>query len=250
MTVMTCVIVEDEPMARQLLEEYIKKVPSLKLSGSFSSPIAALDQISKNPPDVLFLDVQMPEITGINLLKILKPKMAVVLTTAYSEYAIESYELDVTDYLLKPITLERFLKSVEKIKERIDFSIQSDQTTAYSTVNTETSKNQLDKSFFFVKDGTRQVKINHEDILYIEGLKDYVAIHTKDRKITSLINLKTLDATLPTDQFIRVHNSFIVSVQGISSIQRDFVEVNQKMIPISDTYRKQFKTFVEKLQLK
>lgn len=247
---LSCMIVDDEPLARQLLEEYIKKVPSLTLIQSFSSPIEAMDFLTHTAPDILFLDVQMPEITGITLLKILQKKPAVILTTAYSEYAIESYELDVTDYLLKPITLERFLKAVEKAKAKI----QTEYTP--QSIGTEAAKpdsmnhDPIHRTdYFFVKDGNKQVKVNFDSIMYIEGLKDYVMIYLPNQKITTLQNLKTLEQVLPSDRFIRVHNSFIVSVDWIDSIQRDCIDIGPKMIPVSDTYRKAFRDFIEHKKL-
>src|SRR5687768_3476082 len=184
----TCLIVEDEPLARNLLTEYVKKVSFLNLVKACSNPMEALDVLRTNTIDILFLDIQMPEITGITLLKILQKKPMVILTTAYSEYALESYELDVVDYLLKPITFDRFLKAVDKASQRI--------TTPVTSQPAEKLSSETSPDFVFVKDGTKLVKINLDDILYVEGLKDYVTIHTKAQKIVTLQRLKSLEMQL------------------------------------------------------
>lgn len=240
----TCIIVEDEPLARSLLENYIQKVPYLQLVQSFSDPLKALEFLRENTVDILFSDIQMPEITGITLLKILQKKPLIILTTAYSEYAIEGYELDVLDYLLKPITLERFLKSVEKASLRLN-----------ATQGVSTEKNMQEivpinpeavQPYIFVKDGTKLVKIKLNEIMYIEGLKDYVAIYTPHQKVVSLQTIKSLESSLPEKQFIRIHNSFIVALEWIEAIQREKVQIGKVFLPISDTYRKAFKDFIER----
>lgn len=235
----SCVIVDDEPLARSLLKDYVSKVPSLTLVDVCSSPIAAMEVIKANQVDLLFLDIQMPEITGISLLKIMKKRPLVVLTTAYSEYAIESYELDVVDYLLKPITFQRFLQAVDKVNSRL----QQPQS------QTEKVLPSPSQPFIFVKDGTKLVKVKWEDILYIEGLKDYVTIHTRQQKIVSLQRLKVLEEQLPAEQFIRIHNSFIVALSAIDSIQKNEVHIGQATLPISDSYKKPFRDFIEKNHL-
>ena len=244
----TCIVVEDEPLARQLLVSYIEKIPSLTLLDALGSPLEAREIIREKKPDVLFLDVQMPEITGISLLKILENKPYVILTTAYSEYAIEGYELDVTDYLLKPITFERFLKAVEKVTQRIQQE-KAVEVSPPSLNNLSSSQPQSEPSFIFVKDGTRHIRVNYKDIMYIEGLKDYVSIHTPTQKITTLQNLKKLEHILPSDTFMRVHNSYIVSINWIDEVQRDSISIGNKYIPVSDSYRKAFKEMMEKRQL-
>lgn len=240
-----CVIVEDEPLARNLLEQYIQKVPSLELVRSFASPLEALEYLRQHEVDVLFSDIQMPEITGVTMLKILQKKPLVVLTTAYSEYALEGYELDVVDYLLKPITFERFLKAIEKLSQRLSSAQLPKITTQPPATSAEVAKN----AFIFVKDGTKLVKIRLTDIRYIEGLKDYVTIHLPDRKVVSLQTMKSLEQQLPPDQFIRIHNSFIVSFEAIESIDREKVQVGKVFLPISDTYRKTFREFIDRHNL-
>ncbi|MDZ7645982.1 MAG: LytTR family DNA-binding domain-containing protein [Cytophagales bacterium] len=236
---LNCVIIEDEPLARNLLTDYVKKVPSLNLVNAFSNPLEALEALRTLSVDILFLDVQMPEITGITLLKVLKNRPMVVLTTAYSEYALEGYELDVADYLLKPITFERFLKSVDKITQRLE-------SEAPVMTSAHTNQQERTSPFVFVKDGTKLVKVWLDEIRYVEGLKDYVTIHTKDQKITTLQRMKALEEQLPADQFIRIHNSFIVALAAVDVIQKNEVMIGEVTIPIGDTYRKAFKEFIDK----
>ena len=247
---LSCIIVEDEPLARQLLEQYVRKVPHLELLKAFSNPLEALDFLRNNEVDILFSDIQMPEITGITLLKILQKKPLIILTTAYSEYAIEGYELDVIAYLLKPITFEKFLKAVEKATQLKNEKqpIIEDKKSLYTEggiapIPADTHQ------FIFVKDGTKLVKIRLPDILYIEGLKDYVSIYTREKKIVTLQTLKSLETQLPDNQFIRIHNSYIVSLEGIDAIDKERVQIGKAFLPISDTYRKAFKEFIERNQL-
>ena len=241
---MRCIIVEDEPLARNLLEQYIQKVPYLDLLYSFSNPLEALDFLHNNPVDILISDIQMPELTGISLLKVLPVKPLIILTTAYPEYALEGYELDVMDYLLKPITFERFLQAIEKAKSRTQVIKQAVQDATPV------------KPFIFVKDRTKLVKVKLDDIIYVEGLKDYIIIYTKDRRIVPLQTLKSFENQLPAHQFIRIHNSYIVSFDAIEAIDKEKVQIvpityqtgtpAKTFLPISDTYRKTFKEFIDK----
>ncbi|HCM77876.1 MAG TPA: DNA-binding response regulator [Cytophagales bacterium] len=231
-----CLVVDDEPLARNLLSDYVKKIPFLTLVATAENALKAMQVLRENPIDLIFLDIQMPELTGINMLKALQQKPMVVLTTAYSEYALESYELDVVDYLLKPITMERFLKAVEKVSHRLQGG------------DSPVPPQEVAPAFFFVKDGTRLVKVMLEDILYVEGLKDYVTIHTPQQKIVSLQRLKALEDQLPSEQFIRIHNSYIISLHAISAIHKGEVQIGTVRLPISDSYKKSFKEWVDKNQ--
>jgi two-component system LytT family response regulator len=238
-----CVIIEDEPLARNLLVEYVKKVPTLLLIQAFPNPLAAMETLQREPVDILFLDVQMPELTGISLLKILKKKPMVVLTTAYSQYALEGYELDVADYLLKPITFERFLKAVDKVVQRLENMLPPRALPATP------SEPVAAQPFVFVKDGTKLVKVMLDEILYVEGLKDYVTIHTATQKIVSLQRMKALEEQLPADRFMRVHNSFIIALNAIDVITKNDVQIRGVSIPIGETYRKAFRERIEKNQM-
>ncbi|MBT1707696.1 LytTR family DNA-binding domain-containing protein [Fulvivirgaceae bacterium PWU5] len=239
----TCLIVDDEPLARNLLTDYVSKVPSLQLLQACASPLEAIDVLRSNPVDLLFLDIQMPEITGISLLRTLQKRPLVVLTTAYSEYALEGYDLDVVDYLLKPVTFERFLRAVEKAGQRLI------PTTTPPSVQTPRTEPTEQQPFVFVKDGTKLVKVRWADILYVEGLKDYVTIHTRQQKIVTLQRLKTLEEQLPADKFIRIHHSYIVSVDAIDVVHKGEVQIGNVTLPVSDSYRKQFKDFTDRNQM-
>ena len=241
---LSCLVVDDEPMARRLLQQYIESTPTLTLKASLGNPLQALEQLQQDPPDILFLDVQMPELTGTSLLKVLKKKPVVVLTTAYSEYALEGYELEVTDYLLKPITFERFLKCVERISHSLSPTPDSGETGSGGD-----SAAAVHAPFFFVKDGTKSVRINFDEITHIEGLKDYVKIHTLTKRITTLQSLKKLMETLPAGQFVRVHHSYIVALRWIEEVHRDEVVIGDATVPVSDTYRKDFKEIIDNRQL-
>ncbi|HWY35091.1 MAG TPA: response regulator transcription factor [Nitrosopumilaceae archaeon] len=232
----SCHIIEDEPLASNLLVLYANKLSVLDLVGVSSNPLQAIESLKTNPVDLIFLDIQMPDMTGIALLKVLQKKPLVIFTTAYSEFALESYELDVVDYLKKPITFERFLKAVDKAEQRL-----------YPTIAAKEKFKETD--FIFVKDGTRFVKVMVSEILYIEGLKNYVAIHTATQKIISLQRLKSMQDQLPSDKFIRVHNSYIISKSSISSVKENEVDIGIAKIPIGETYLKSFMEFIDRLHI-
>ena len=234
-----CLVVEDEPLARNLIVEYVKKISYLELVAASSNPLAALEVLRNNQIDLMFLDIQMPEITGITLLKTLQKKPLVILTTAYSEYALESYDLDVVDYLLKPITFERFLKAVDKASQRAGLSAPA---SGGATIETT-------PDYVFVKDGTKLVRVRWDDILYIEGLKDYVTIHTKTQKVITLQRLKNLETQLPADKFFRIHHSYIVAIKAIDAVHKGEVQIGSALIPISDSYKKAFRELIEKNQM-
>ena len=233
-----CLIVEDEPLARNLLVEYVRKISLLELVEASANPLHALEVLRNHSIDLMFLDIQMPEITGITLLRALQKKPLVILTTAYSEYALESYDLDVVDYLLKPITFDRFLKAVDKASQRI-----SNPSVPKPAVSDAVNP------FVFIKDGTKLVKVDYDDILFVEGLKDYVTIVTKTRKIVSLQRLKALEQQLPADRFIRIHHSYIISLKAIDSIHKGAVQIATHLVPISESYRKAFKEIIERNQM-
>jgi len=235
-----CIIVEDEPLARKLMEEYVRTTPSLELLSSFGNPLLTLEYLRENKVDLMFSDIQMKEITGLTLLKLIQNKPMVVLTTAYSEYAIEGFDLDVTDYLLKPITFERFLKAVEKVsirfKEKNQIASDSQQMEIQNIPSEE---------YIFVKDGTKLLKVVLKDILYIQGLKDYVKIKTKNKQIVSLQTMKSLEEILPANQFVRIHNSTIISYDAIEEIEREKVKIADQFFTVSDSYKKEFKDWIE-----
>ncbi|MGI4742789.1 MAG: LytR/AlgR family response regulator transcription factor [Janthinobacterium lividum] len=229
-----CLIVDDEPLARHLLTDYVAKVSFLELHAACASPLAALDALRTAPIDLLFLDVHMPELTGLELLRSLPRPPLVVFTTAHSEYALPSYELDAVDYLLKPITLARFLRAAHKAYAR------------QPAAGPLPAPPPAGPPFLFVKDGPRRVKVRWEDILYVEGLRDYVTIHTRQQKIISLLQLKALVQQLPADRFVRIHHSYIVALEGLDAIYKDKVQVGSRFLPISESYRAAFRAVIDR----
>ncbi len=235
-----CLVVDDEPLALHILEDYISKMPFLTLIKATTNPIEALQLVQEGGIDLVFLDVQMPELTGIQFLRIANGKAKVILTTAYSQYALEGYELDVIDYLLKPIAFDRFFKSVQKAQTII-------QPSAKQEVKQETSNPQNDflSDFIFVKTEHKIQKVYLNDILFIEGLKDYISIFTPAERIITLQNMKKMEDALPEKHFIRVHKSYIVSINKIDSIERSRIFIGDKIIPVGDTYRDEFFKIVD-----
>ena len=226
-----CLVVDDEPLALDILEDYISKIPFLTLVKSTTSAIEGLSLVQSDAIDLVFLDVQMPELTGIQFLKIINGKCDVILTTAYSQYALDGYELDVVDYLLKPIAFDRFYKAAQKVLQNSNHSNSSapDALIAQKT-----------HDFIFVKTEHKIQKIYLDDILYIEGLKDYISIFTKTERIITLQNMKKMEESLPSKAFVRVHKSYIIALGKIESIERSRIQIGDKIIPIGDTYRDYF----------
>ena len=226
-----CLVVDDEPLALDILEDYISKVPFLTLVKTTTSAIEGLSLVQSDAIDLVFLDVQMPELTGIQFLKIINGKCDVILTTAYSQYALDGYELDVVDYLLKPIAFDRFYKAAQKVLQN------SGNTNLPAPDVLSVQKNH---DFIFVKTEHKIQKIYLDDILYIEGLKDYISIFTRSERIITLQNMKKMEESLPSKSFIRVHKSYIIALGKIESIERSRIQIGEKIIPIGDTYREYF----------
>lgn len=233
-----CIAVDDEPLALDIIEDYISKVPFLELVKRTENAIEALQLVQAGGIDLVFLDVQMPELTGIQFLKIAGDKAKFILTTAYSQYALESYDLNVSDYLLKPIAFDRFYKAAEKVLKLCEKS--EILPLASSSEVAPTSSNGVVQGFIFVKTEHKIQKIGLEDILYIEGLKDYISIFTKTERIITLQNMKKMEETLPKCEFIRVHKSYIIAIDKIDSIERSRIVIGDKTMPIGDTYREEF----------
>jgi DNA-binding LytR/AlgR family response regulator len=232
-----CLVVDDEPLALDIIEDYIAKVPFLELVKSTTSAIEGLSLVQNDGIDLVFLDVQMPELTGLQFLKIMNGKCDVILTTAYSQYALEGYELDVIDYLLKPIAFDRFYKAAQKV-------LQQRQNSSPITLPAPIIRPQV-HNFIFVKTEHKIQKIYLDDILYIEGLKDYISIFSKTERIITLQNMKKMEEALPAGRFIRVHKSYIVALDKIDSIERSRIQIADKIIPVGDTYREGFFRLVD-----
>lgn len=229
-----CIVVDDEHFARKLLATYIEKIPQLTLAGSYKNALLAMDALNKNSIDLMFLDIQMPELKGTDFVRLLAKKPLVIFTTAYSEYAMEGYELNVVDYLLKPITFERFAQAVGKAQERL------------KTANPDQNKANKNDDFVLLKSGAKTHKTQIQDIFYIEGLKEYVTYHTNAEKIIVLQSLKKLEQDFHPDTFLRIHRSYIVNLNYVTAIAGNNLEINGQSLPIGKTYLKKVKERVFK----
>ncbi|AZQ43099.1 LytR/AlgR family response regulator transcription factor [Nonlabens ponticola] len=219
-----CLLIDDEPLALQLLESHVSQTEGVEVLKTFTNPIEALQEVETLKPDLIFSDIQMPELNGVQFSKIIGNKYPIIFTTAYEQYAVEGFELDVIDYLLKPIALQRFQKAVDKFKNRSK-SAAADAPAA---------------DYIFVKSEYKTLKINLSDIHYIKGMADYVTIVTADKKVHTLENLKHYQATLPASSFMRVHKSYIIAMDKIEFIERNRAVILGDYIPVSDTYKKDF----------
>jgi len=229
----TCISVDDEPLALDKINRFIEKVPFLELKKSFGSGLEALGYLKNNKVDIIFLDIQMEELTGIQVIGLLNYNPVIIITTAYDQYALKGYELNICDYLLKPFSFERFMKAVNKAG-----NVLTEKTSPAITVKQETKTS--GRSFIFVKTEYRMQKIFLDEILYVEGMKDYLRIMTPKEGIMTLMNFARILALLPPDNFVRVHKSFIVALDKIDSIERERIIITGKYIPIGDTYRQSF----------
>jgi len=226
-----CIAVDDEPLALEKMEEYIKRVDFLNLLVLIDNGVDAINFIKQNKVDLVFLDIQMNDLSGIELLETLSVKPIIVFTTAYENYALQGYELNVTDYLLKPISFKRFLKAIDKVAEI--FQAKNNQYFDKSLKNNQTNE----QDFIFVKTNGKMQKIVFKDILYIEAMKDYVKIWTSSGKIVSLCNIKNFIEKLPSNQFLRIHKSYAVSLDKIDAIKQKHLEIAGQDIPIGSTYK-------------
>ena len=217
-----CLVVDDEELARTLLENYISRLPHLNLVEKCVNPMDALKALEENDIDLIFLDIQMPEMSGIDFLKSLHKKPKVIFTTAYSDYAIEGYQLDVVDYLLKPFSFERFLQAVNKAVDLIS-----------------STSNPLEKDYLLVKSEHKVHKIKYEDIHYIQSMREYVAYFLPKRKILALNSLKKLEEELPSDQFIRIHKSYIIPIQKVTTLEGNMVHIGNEKLPIGNLYKEE-----------
>ncbi|MFB9841482.1 LytR/AlgR family response regulator transcription factor [Mucilaginibacter ginsenosidivorans] len=223
-----CVIIDDEPLAREGLANYVREVDFLQLAGVCENPLELVPLIDNNTIDLIFLDIQMPKMNGIEFLKIMQKPPMVIITTAYPSYALEGFQLNVLDYLLKPITFERFFKAASKAR---------DYHRLISRPATEQSTTLPDDDYFFIKCGNKYEKIPFEDILYVEGMQNYVNIYTVKGKFMTILSLKNLEENLDQHAFIRVHKSYIVATGKIESIEGNEIFIRDHRIPISRNYR-------------
>lgn len=232
---LNCLIVDDEPLALDLLENYVTKTPFLNLAGRCENAIQAMERIQQNDIDLLFLDIQMPDLNGIEFSKTLGERPKVIFTTAFDQYAVEGFRVNALDYLLKPISYPEFLQAANKAKRWYERS--SKATAPTESPNT-----------IFVKSDYKLVQIDLNKVLYIEGVKDYVRIFLEDdaKPVMSLMSMKSMEERLPADRFMRVHRSFIVQMDKIKTIERNRIVFGKEYIPISDTYKEKFMEFLNK----
>lgn len=231
-----CIVVDDEPVAREIIESYLQKIQNIELIKSCKNVVEALKVLNSQSVDLIFLDINMPEISGLTLAKSVNNNTKIIFTTAYREYAVEGFDLQAVDYLLKPISFERFLQAVQKY---FDLHV--------SVKTSEKESNESYQDSIFIRSDRKMVKVRFEDIEYIESLSDYIKVHTKADTLITRETIKNVESKLPTRDFLRVHRSFIVSVNAIDSYTNEYVEVGKKAIPISRSYKE---TVLEKLQSK
>ena len=233
---LTCIIVDDEPVARKILQEFTEQVPFLELQGKFESATKAEEFLKTNKPDLIFLDIEMPKVSGLELLKRTKVESMVILTTAFPQYALDGYELDIIDYLLKPFAWQRFLKAVQKAK---DF----DEMRMMPKVNGASS-------YIFIKSEKRIEKVELNDILYAEVLGNYVTICTESKKIIAYLTMKSLESQLSSSEFIKIHQSFLVNCSKIESVEGNELKVGTKSLPISRNCRDSVTNLINQRLLK
>lgn len=232
MKTVRCLVVDDEELARTLLENYIGRLPNLELVASCANPLEAVAVLQQEKIDLLFLDIQMPELTGTAFLRSLTKKPVVIFTTAYVEYALEGYALDVTDYLLKPFSFERFVQAVNKAISQLRTRPDAEPATAGQAPATG-------KDFLLVKADHKVHRLKFDDILFIQSMREYVAFYTASGRILSLHSLKSLEDSLPSERFIRIHKSYIVAIDKIDTLEGNTVQVGKEKLPVGASYREE-----------
>lgn len=239
---MNCITIDSESLALDLLKEYIDKIPFLNLERSFSNPIDALAFLQENKVDLVFMDVEFPHLSGIEFIKCLQNKPLIIFTTAHEKYALAGFDLEITDFLLKPILFDRFLRAVNKAYGLLKLTKKVNERAL-------TSAERDAPEFIMVKTGYNTININLNDILYVEGLKDYIKIHLTGKTILTLNSLKKLQEMLPESRFVRVHRSFIVSLPKIDSIQRSRIVIGKAFVPVGENYKNAFKNIIAAINL-
>ena len=235
---MKCIIIDDEPLAIEVLESYCQKMGFIEIVGAFTNPLDAISVIKEKKVDLIFCDIEMPQISGLEFISALENRPLFIFTTAYSQYAVEGFELNAIDYLVKPIPYHRFIKAVSRVKELLAIR---EQPISANVFPSNGEANEFQK-FIFVKSEHESVKINLDDIQYIQGLKDYLKIHivNSNKTILTLLSFKELLDKLPPNQFIRVHKSFVVNVNFIRTVQRNRIVIDDIRIPIGESHKAQF----------
>ncbi len=229
-----CIIIDDEYLARQYLKDYTAKLPFLEFVGDFNSPLKAIDLIKSGKVDLMFLDIQMPDISGLDFLRTLTNPPYVIITTAYKEFAIEGFELNVCDYLLKPFSFERFITASNKV-----LALKEKEHPKESNEVNQQTETTLHEDYLVIRADRKHYKINYKDLVYIEGQKAYVTFHTVSKRITALASLRDLEEKLPKGNFIRIHKSYIVSIHKIDALEGNMIEIADLTLPVGKSYRKQ-----------
>lgn len=239
--ILTCAIIDDEPLALGLLESYVKKTPSLNLCGLYSSAIEAMKALPDHPVDLLFLDIQMPDLNGLEFSRMVPESTRIVFTTAFGQYALDGYRVNALDYLLKPISCADFTEAVNKAIQWFELKQKAEEDPLGNTAGKELE-------YIYVKSDYKLIQVELDKILFIEGLKDYIKIHLEDmaRPILSLTSLKSMEEKLPAERFIRVHRSFIVQKQKIKIIEKGRIIFGKNYIPVSDSYKQELQNYVNK----
>ncbi len=222
-----CLVVDDEPVAREILENHLAKLESFELVGLCKSAIGAFQIISSQPVDLIFLDINMPEMSGLSLARSINSNVKVIFTTAYREYAVDGFDLQAVDYLLKPISFERFLKGVQKYMQE-NVPVKSSDAIVPETEDTE---------YFFVRSDRKMVRINFSDIRFIESIADYIKIHLQERNVLTRETISNIESKLPQNDFLRIHRSYIVGIKNIESFTTEYIEMGKRQLPISRSYR-------------
>ena len=226
-----CIIVDDEPIAREILENHLKRIDSIHVVGSCKNAVEAFNLLNSEEVDLIFLDISMPEISGLSFAKSINKKIKIIFTTAYREYAIDGFDLKAVDYLLKPISFERLFQSINKFKNE-SLTFRPDDARDIPVETTD---------FFFVRSERKMIKINFSELEYIESLADYVKIHSNNKVIVTRETISSIEAKLPKKEFLRVHRSYIVSISKIQSFTNEYIEIHKKAIPISRSYKNDVK---------
>ncbi len=233
-----CLIIDDEPLAQRVIEKYAQDLPFLEIVGKCNQAVEAIEYLHQQQIDLMFLDINMPKLSGIDFLKTMKRTPLVIITTAYAEYALEGYELDVIDYLMKPFGFDRFLKAVHKAQDVLATRNYQDNQEVNSDYSNE-------EQFVFVKSGKKTFKVNLNDLLYVEALGDYVKIYTTERMIVSYQSLKHIESILLPAKYPRVHKSYVISLSKVEMIEGNQVRIKDKFIPIGSNYKMEFEKLVK-----
>lgn len=242
-----CIIVDDEPLAQRVVEKFLEDLPNFVIVAKCNDAFEAMEAVSKHTVDLMFLDINMPKLSGLSFLKTLKNPPLVIITTAYSEYAMEGYELDVVDYLKKPFSLERFLKAVQKAQERLKKPepIALGANPSSEPLPIEIASEQSTADFIFIKANKKNYKVDIDDIYFIEALGDYIKIHTSNSVLVTYQSMKKIESVLPSTIFVRIHKSYIVSLNKIKSVEGNMIEVKNEKITIGNSYKQAFQDFVD-----